>query len=248
MTLVRDSSARARVLAPHLGRGRNREALSRKDIETCRSKGESLAFDPAQNAWVRLDGAAAQAGAGHGTATQLPNAERCEILALRYKLRRWELRDAGHYRVLLDDPQIWRFLPEDYPAPLTEKMARILIEVSNLADHHEVRAIERNGKLVGQVRLAFEPGSPSRTSGEISYWIGRDWWGRGIATDALSLFIWNRFRKSHDLQSVFARVHRDNRGSAQVLAKIGFLAEGPAADNSAIEIYRLHKSALGRHG
>jgi RimJ/RimL family protein N-acetyltransferase len=52
---------------------------------------------------------------------------------------------------------------------------------------------------------------------EIGYWIGRDYWGRGIATEALALFIDQV--KARPLQAYVA-VH--NIGSMRVLEKCGF--------------------------
>jgi len=56
---------------------------------------------------------------------------------------------------------------------------------------------------------------------EVSYWIGREYWGRGIATEALQLFL-------HVLKTrpLFARAAKDNIASIRVLEKCGFKVEG----------------------
>ena len=52
---------------------------------------------------------------------------------------------------------------------------------------------------------------------EVTYWIGRSHWGRGIATDALTAFLAvDRSRPLH------ARVACDNIASRRVLEKCGF--------------------------
>jgi|SRR5918995_496584 RimJ/RimL family protein N-acetyltransferase len=61
----------------------------------------------------------------------------------------------------------------------------------------------------------------------IGYWIGRDHWGKGIATSALAQFV--------DLlpeRPLHAYVAKDNVGSVRVLEKCGFerLAEESAED------------------
>ncbi len=53
---------------------------------------------------------------------------------------------------------------------------------------------------------------------EVSYWLGRDFWGRGIATHALAQFLLQQ--RSRPL---FARVAQDNFGSIRVLEKCGFV-------------------------
>jgi RimJ/RimL family protein N-acetyltransferase len=72
------------------------------------------------------------------------------------------------------------------------------------------------GIVAGYV-VAFERlGQP-----EVGYWIGRDYWGRGIATAALRLFL-----AVLPAQPLFARVAADNAGSLRVLEKCGFTVLG----------------------
>lgn len=52
---------------------------------------------------------------------------------------------------------------------------------------------------------------------EVSYWVGRDFWGRGIATQALILYL--EIIKERPL---YARAAKDNIGSIRVLEKCGF--------------------------
>ena len=52
---------------------------------------------------------------------------------------------------------------------------------------------------------------------EVTYWIGRSYWGKGIATDALNAFLAvDRSRPLH------ARVASDNVASRRVIEKCGF--------------------------
>ena len=52
---------------------------------------------------------------------------------------------------------------------------------------------------------------------EVSYWIGRHFWGRGVATRALSDFL-GELR----VRPLRARVAKDNVGSIRFLEKCGF--------------------------
>ena len=52
---------------------------------------------------------------------------------------------------------------------------------------------------------------------EVTYWIGRSYWGKGIATDALQAFL--ALERSRPLR---ARVASDNVASRRVLEKCGF--------------------------
>lgn len=56
---------------------------------------------------------------------------------------------------------------------------------------------------------------------EVGYWIGREYWGRGIATRAL-----NEFLNRMTARPVYARVVKDNAASLRVLEKCGFVICG----------------------
>jgi RimJ/RimL family protein N-acetyltransferase len=56
---------------------------------------------------------------------------------------------------------------------------------------------------------------------EVGYWIGKEYWGKGIATSALSEFL--RFLK---VRPLYAHVAKHNIGSLKVLEKSGFKISG----------------------
>jgi ribosomal-protein-alanine N-acetyltransferase len=56
---------------------------------------------------------------------------------------------------------------------------------------------------------------------EITYWIDRNFWGKGIATAAL-----NNFLTIENTRPIFGRVAFDNLGSQKVLGKCGFVKIG----------------------
>ncbi len=56
---------------------------------------------------------------------------------------------------------------------------------------------------------------------EVSYWIGREFWGQGIATQALQLFLGEQRERP-----LYARAVHDNYASLRVLEKCGFVVDG----------------------
>jgi len=56
---------------------------------------------------------------------------------------------------------------------------------------------------------------------EITYWIDKSFWGKGIATTALKFFL-----TLENTRPIFARVAFDNFGSQKVLEKCGFVKIG----------------------
>lgn len=78
------------------------------------------------------------------------------------------------------------------------------------------RTVLHLGETVGYVAFFELLGPPS-----IAYWIDRRWWGQGIASRALQLFL-----LEVDQRPVHARVVRDNLASQHVLIHCGFVPVG----------------------
>ncbi|UYN90186.1 MAG: GNAT family N-acetyltransferase [Anaerolineales bacterium] len=78
------------------------------------------------------------------------------------------------------------------------------------------RTILADGEVVGNIMkfVMFD-------ENELAYWIGREHWGRGIATQALRLFL-HEYRE----RPLGARAVKDNIGSVRVLEKCGFRLVG----------------------
>jgi RimJ/RimL family protein N-acetyltransferase len=85
-------------------------------------------------------------------------------------------------------------------------------------DENLIRTIVVDGQVAGSVASYVDPelGEP-----EVTYWIGREYWGRGIATRALSAFL-----KEQKARPIYGRAARDNIGSIRVLEKCGFQLTG----------------------
>ena len=56
---------------------------------------------------------------------------------------------------------------------------------------------------------------------EVSYWIGKEFWGRGIASGALTKFL-----DQNTTRPLYARAAKDNTASIRVLEKCGFTVAG----------------------
>jgi RimJ/RimL family protein N-acetyltransferase len=74
------------------------------------------------------------------------------------------------------------------------------------------RAIVVNGDVVGTIGSWGDPDER-----EVTYWIGRSYWGKGIATGAL-----NAFLAVEQTRPLHAHVAYDNVASRRVLEKCGF--------------------------
>ena len=69
---------------------------------------------------------------------------------------------------------------------------------------------------------------------EVGYWIGKEYWGKGIATKALSEFL------SHvTARPLYAHVAKHNIASIRVLEKCGFTTLGESAPGEEVEEFIL---------
>ncbi|HEV8192881.1 MAG TPA: GNAT family protein [Ktedonobacterales bacterium] len=78
------------------------------------------------------------------------------------------------------------------------------------------------GRVAGNV-VSFEQSGER----EVGYWIGKEYWGKGIATQALAAFL--RLERTRPL---YGYVAEDNIGSQRVLEKCGFTRYGEAREFS----------------
>ena len=96
------------------------------------------------------------------------------------------------------------------------------------------KTIVCDGQVMGSVSSYEHDSKP-----EVTYWIGRAYWGQGIATRALSEFLAHVNR----VRPMYARVAKDNLGSRRVLEKCGFHIIGESrgfANARGAEIEELH--------
>lgn len=94
------------------------------------------------------------------------------------------------------------------------------------------RAVLVGGQVAGNV--ASWPADGRRL---VAYWIGREFWGRGVGTQALRLFV-----AEIKVRPLFAEVVVTNPGSQRVLEKSGFtrIEQRPSPDDGLEEfVYRL---------
>jgi RimJ/RimL family protein N-acetyltransferase len=86
-----------------------------------------------------------------------------------------------------------------------------------MADEDTIlRTIEVDGQVAGHlVSFLIEE------EREVGYWLGREFWGKGIATKALAEFL-----KIIETRPLYAHVAKHNIGSRRVLEKCGFTVIG----------------------
>jgi RimJ/RimL family protein N-acetyltransferase len=101
--------------------------------------------------------------------------------------------------------------PTDRPA-YEARWARLLKD-----ETVNVKTVLFGDDVIGYV-AAFERSVGQR---EVAYWIGREFWGRNLATQALTLFL-----KQFTERPLYARCAIDHAASMRVLEKCGFVTYG----------------------
>jgi [ribosomal protein S5]-alanine N-acetyltransferase len=142
----------------------------------------------------------------------------------RCRLRPYRADDASAVFAVADDFMVARWMTRAFPHPYTRPDAErwIAKALSDGLGRHFV--IEVDGALAGGV--GFDPFEAERCgTASFGYWLGRAYWGLGIATEAARMLSDHAFRDC-GLRRLEARVFAENRASARVLEKTGFVLEG----------------------
>jgi [ribosomal protein S5]-alanine N-acetyltransferase len=111
-----------------------------------------------------------------------------------------------------------------FPHPYTAEEADKWFELVKKLPENTIFAIVLEGKAIGGIGIHLLD-DVHKHCAEIGYWVGEDYWNRGIATEAvrkMTAFAFDNF----DINRIFARVFDWNQSSAKVLTKNNFQLEG----------------------
>lgn len=110
------------------------------------------------------------------------------------------------------DPEAARIaaFPMREEQPFMTHWHKILLNPDGL-----IRAIVVDGQVVGNM-VSYSQDEMR----EVGYWLGRDYWGKGIATQALREFL-----VIEQTRPLYALVAKHNIGSMRVLQKCGFVVQ-----------------------
>ncbi|MCB0563183.1 MAG: GNAT family N-acetyltransferase [Phaeodactylibacter sp.] len=143
-----------------------------------------------------------------------------------FRLRRFSPADTSSLAHHANNANIAVRLQDRFPHPYTEKDARQFIEYALHAGMETVFAIEVDGEAAGAVGIIFQEDVYSQ-SGELGYWLGEGYWGRGIVSQTVKAIVRHAF-EDLGLRRVYARIFSNNMASKRVLEKAGFQFEGMA--------------------
>ena len=129
------------------------------------------------------------------------------------------------------DPEAGRmaaFPARTWDAFMTHWLTRVLVDPRG-----RVKTIVADGQVAGHVVCWEQDGRRL-----VGYWLGRLFWGRGVATAALREFI-----AGEATRPLLAHVAAHNLGSIRVLEKCGFHRAGSAWGDVGVEELLFHLEA-----
>jgi ribosomal-protein-alanine N-acetyltransferase len=147
-----------------------------------------------------------------------------EITLASCKVRSWRWSDAGSIVRNANNRNVWINLRDRFPYPYTASDARGWLKSVYESKPETNFAITLKDEAVGGIGFLLQPDIAYR-SAEIGYWLGEEFWNRGIVSEALTAVTEYAF-SAHDLVRLYAHVFEWNEASARVLQKAGYKLEG----------------------
>lgn len=142
------------------------------------------------------------------------------IAGVRCTIRSWRHSDAGSIARLANDREIWRNLRDLFPHPYRRDDAEEFLAAVTNREPETSFAIDIDGSAAGSIGLTLGT-DIERSSAEIGYWLGREYWGLGIVSEALALATTHAFA-TLPVNRIFAVPFVRNAASCRVLEKAGY--------------------------
>ena len=144
---------------------------------------------------------------------------------MNIELKKWTKEDDKALQQLCDEADR-KYLSDRLPYPYTLENAWWWLDFAckNEGKNGVFRKVLVNGKAIGNITVERLP-DVRKNDGELGYVFAREYWGKGIATEAAKLICDIAFREL-SLNRLTAQVYEGNIASRRVLEKCGFTLEG----------------------
>jgi RimJ/RimL family protein N-acetyltransferase len=119
---------------------------------------------------------------------------------------------------------VWINVRDSFPSPYRQSDARSWVRLAGSQGLNLVFAIDVDGFVVGAIGVRPRD-DVHALSAEIGYWLGEEFWNRGIVTEAVEAMTRYAFEEL-GMVRVYAEVFDWNKASMRVLEKAGFDREG----------------------
>lgn len=143
---------------------------------------------------------------------------------MEISLRPWNLNDLDRLIALGNDASVARFMSDLFPHPYTREAGEKFIQWTIQNCPSLIMAIMVDGEIAGSIGIHPQT-DILRTNAEIGYWLGKNYWGKKIASEAVRLVVPLGFAQYPQVRRIFGRVFDGNPASQRVLEKNGFVQE-----------------------
>jgi [ribosomal protein S5]-alanine N-acetyltransferase len=145
---------------------------------------------------------------------------------INFTLRPFRDGDEASLVANANNIKIFNNVKDTFPHPYTHGDAVWWVNANKQTDKPATcLAIDIDGETVGAIGIIL--GSDvQRVTAEIGYWLGENYWGKGITTEALKRMTNYAFETFPELVRLWAGVFEYNKSSMRVLEKAGFEFEG----------------------
>jgi ribosomal-protein-alanine N-acetyltransferase len=138
-------------------------------------------------------------------------------------LREWRKSDIKPLAKIANNKKIWDNVRDILPHPYTEKDAKGWINLVKKQEVVTTFCIEANNEVAGSIGCTLKEDVYRKTI-ELGYFIAEEYWGKGIATEAVRQMV-DYIEKNFDVVRIYAEVFDYNKASMKVLEKNGFYLE-----------------------
>lgn len=147
-------------------------------------------------------------------------------------IREWKECDAEELAHALNNKKVLDNLRDGLPYPYTTADALFYINSCLSADKTSnfCFAIVYNDQVAGSIGI-FRQGNIHFRTAELGYYIGENFWDKGVMTEAVRLACRHVFDNT-DIVRIYAEPFAENVGSCRVLEKNGFVLEGIMRKNA----------------
>ena len=142
---------------------------------------------------------------------------------MEVSIRKWSDGDETELARQANNKKIYDNVRDLFPHPYTLDEAKKWIKFNSEIFPVENMAIIVDGRIAGSIGM-MRMVDIYRKNVEVGYFVGEDYWGKGIATQALRQFVEYVFH-TFDITRICAPVIEHNRASQRVLEKAGFRKE-----------------------
>lgn len=148
------------------------------------------------------------------------------------QLRPWRLSDAADLAATIGNKKVQDNLRDGIPFPYTEDDARAFIREMLDANPDAVYAfaVTVEDRVIGSIGI-YRQGNIHRRTAELGYYLAESFWGKGLATCAVSEAC-RRVFDNTDILRIYAEPFAYNAASCRVLEKCGFVYEGTLRCNA----------------